>query len=192
MIGHSPMQLDEVQEINIVEHGRGLNFRNCPFTRTCWVVFLAFPPDFQTRDIIVQEVGLFGSVVNWIDNSRCCSRILLRCKVTLISRIPRSIVISEGNPMGDNGSSWTVPVFVLNNQQNDVLAGDEDPIPGNGNPHPEQPPTNAFVNNHFPGLFEAVHDLDEVRQENVNQGWEQPPLPHLVTWGDGPLTSAQH
>jgi hypothetical protein len=187
MIGRSPMQLDEVREINIVEHYRGLNFRNCPFTRTCWVMLLAFPLDFQTRDIIAQAVGLFGCVVNWIDNSRCRSRLLLWCKVTLISRIPRSIFISEGNPMGDNGSIWTVSVFVLNSQHNDVLAGDEDHIPCNGNPHPEQPPTDAADNNHFPGLFEVVQDLNEVQQENVNQGWEQPPLlSRLVTWGAGP------
>jgi hypothetical protein len=55
--------------------------------------------------------------------------------------------------MGDNGSIWAVSVFVLNSQHNDVLAGDEDPIPCNGNPHPEQPPTDAADNNHFPGLF---------------------------------------
>jgi hypothetical protein len=58
------MQLDEVREIVIVEHDRGINFRNCPFTRTCWIMFLAFPLDFQTREIISQAVGLFGSVIN--------------------------------------------------------------------------------------------------------------------------------
>jgi hypothetical protein len=137
MINLSPLQLDDIREIDIVEHDRGLNFRSCPFTRTCWIMFLAFPLDFQTHDIISQAVGLFGSVKNWIDNSRCHSRILLRCNVTLVSRIPRSIIISEGNPMGDHGNSWTVPVFVLSSHQNDVIAGDEDPIPANGNPHPE-------------------------------------------------------
>jgi hypothetical protein len=136
MISRSPMQLDELWEIVIVDHDRGINFRSCPFTRTCWIMFLSFPLDFQTREIISQAVGLFGSVINWIDNARCRSRLVLRCKVTLVSRIPRSIIISEGNPMGDQGNSWTVPVFVLNSAQNDVMVGDEDPIPGNSNPHP--------------------------------------------------------
>jgi hypothetical protein len=59
------------------------------------------------------------------------------------------------------------------------MAGDEDPIPGNGNPHLEHPQQNAANDNgnQFPGLFEAVQDLDEVHQENVNQGWELPPPP---------------
>jgi hypothetical protein len=49
--------------------------------------------------------------------------------------------------MGDQGNSWTVPVFVLNSVQNDVMAGDEDPIPGNGNPHPEHPQQNEANGN---------------------------------------------
>jgi hypothetical protein len=58
------MQLDEMREIEIVEHDRGINFCSCPFTCICWVLFLAFPLDFQTREIITQVVGLFGSVIN--------------------------------------------------------------------------------------------------------------------------------
>jgi hypothetical protein len=183
MISRSPMQLDIQREIVIVEHDRGINFRSCPFTRTCWIMFLAFPLDFQTREIISQVVGLFGSVINWIDNARCCSRLVLRCKVTLVSRIPRSIIISEGNPMGDHGHSWTVPVFVLNSAQNDVMAGDEDPVPGNGNPHPVHLQQNVNNGNGNPilGFFEAVQDLDEVQQANVDHGWELPPLPRPLS-----------
>jgi hypothetical protein len=153
MVNHSPYQLDAVREIVVEEHDRGLNLRNCPFTRTCWVMFLAFPLDFQTRDIISQAVGHFGTVITWTNNSRCKSRLLLRCKVTLVSRIPRSLLVCEGNAMGDNGSSWSVPVFVLDSKHADVLGADEDQIPPNGNPHP--------VNGHFlnanqnqnPGFF---------------------------------------
>jgi hypothetical protein len=61
MISRSPMQLDELREIEVVEHDRGVNFRSCPFTR---IMFLPFPLDFQTREIITQAVGLFGSVIN--------------------------------------------------------------------------------------------------------------------------------
>jgi hypothetical protein len=99
-------------------------------------MFLAFHLDFQTREILQQAVGLFGSIVTWIDKTRFRSRILLRCRVTFVSRIPRSIVISESGMVADGGHSWTVPVFVLDSNPNDVLPGDEDPIPPNGNPHP--------------------------------------------------------
>jgi hypothetical protein len=49
--------------LRLVEHDRGINLRNSPFSRTCWVMFLAFSLDFQTREILQQAVGLFGSVV---------------------------------------------------------------------------------------------------------------------------------
>lgn len=100
-------------------------------------------------------VGLFGMVVTWTDNSRCRSRVLLRCKLTRISRIPRSLIICEGGPVGDNGDSWTVLVFVLNSHMNDVVAADEDNIPTNANPHPENPNALHFNNvNPFTGNFE--------------------------------------
>jgi hypothetical protein len=84
-----------------------------------------------------------------------------------------------------------VPVFVLNSAQNDVMAGDENTILGNGNPHPEHPQQNEVNGNgnQFPGFFEAIQDLDEVHQENVNQGWElPPPLPRHKSIMKGELS----
>jgi len=122
-------------------------------------MFLAFSLDFQTRDIISQVVGHFGMVIMWTNNYRCKSRLLLRCKVTLVSRIPRSLLVCESNAVGDNGSSWSVPVFVLSSQQADELPVDEDQIPPNGNPHPVNAHflnVNQSQGNQFPGFFEDV------------------------------------
>jgi hypothetical protein len=138
-------------------------------------MFLAFPLDFQTRDILQQVVGLFGSVVTWTDNSRFQSRILLRCCVTFVSRIPGSIVISESGTVADGGHSWTVPVFVLDSNPNDVLPGDEDPIPLNGNTHPG---INQLMDVDHQEHFEDVEDLQEVQQANLDQGWQIPSPPH--------------
>lgn len=46
MINLSPNQLDVVREIVGEEHDRGCNLRACPFTRTCWIMFLDFPLEF--------------------------------------------------------------------------------------------------------------------------------------------------
>jgi len=54
-----------------------------------------------------------------------------------VSRIPRSLLVYEGNVGGNNGSSWTVLVFVLGlTQFTNEFGADEDQIPPNGNPHP--------------------------------------------------------
>jgi hypothetical protein len=74
----------------------------------------------------------------------------------MVSRIPGSIPICEGNVAGDSGSSWTVPIFVLNRFL--FLPVDEDLIPPNGNPHHAN---GHFLNeeNPMPGFFEDVGDL---------------------------------
>jgi hypothetical protein len=37
--------------------------------------------------------------------------------------------------------------------------------------------------NQIQGHFEDVGDLNEVQQENINQGWEQPPPPpRIMPW----------
>jgi hypothetical protein len=152
-------------------------------------MFLAFPLDYQTKEIISQAVGYFGSVITWTSNARCRSRILLRCKVSLISRIPRSLLICQGTAIGNHGSSWTVPVFVLSSNPTDEFPGDEDQIPPNGNPHPVNP---HFLHQMNPqgenlGFFEDVGDLDNIQQENIDQGWEAPQAgdqqDNLQGWG---------
>jgi hypothetical protein len=102
-------------------------------------------------------------------NSRCKSRLLLRCKVTLMSRIPRSIVISKSGTMADIGNSRTVPVFVLDSHPTDILPADEDPILPNGNPHPEVPiQVGEEENADLPGHFEDVGDLQDIQQNNID------------------------
>jgi hypothetical protein len=46
MINLSPHHIGNGRELRVVEHDRGINLRNSPFSRTCWVMFLAFPLDF--------------------------------------------------------------------------------------------------------------------------------------------------
>jgi hypothetical protein len=174
MINLSLHHFGDGRELRVVEHDRGINLRNSSFSRTFWVMLLAFPLDFQTREIVQQAVGLFGSIITWTDNSKFRYRILLRCRVTFVSRIPRSIVISESGTVADGGHSWIVPVFVLDSNSNDVLLGDEDPIPHNGNPHPE---VNQQMDEDHPGQFEDVGDLQEVQKANLDQGWQIPSPP---------------
>jgi len=44
--------------------------------------------------------------------------------------------VCQGSNIGNNGFSWTVLVYVLDSQHNDVLPTDEDPIPQNSNQCP--------------------------------------------------------
>lgn len=129
-------------------------------------MFLSVPLDFQTHEIISQAMGHIGTIATWTDNRHCKSRILLKCKVTRVSGIPCSMIICEGNPPGDGGNSWTVLVFVLSSQLNDVAARDEDQIPINGNPHSEQVQAqNNNQENPIQGNFEDAGDLNKVSRK---------------------------
>jgi hypothetical protein len=79
--------------------------------------------------------------------------------------------------VADGGHSWTVPVFVLDSNPNDVLPGDEDHIPPNGNPHPG---INQQTDVDHQGHFEDVGDLQDIQQANIDQGWQVPSPPHPV------------
>jgi hypothetical protein len=89
--------------------------------------------------------------------------------------MPRSIVISESGTVADGGHSWTVPVFVLDSNPNDVRTGDEDLIPPNGNPHPR---IHQQMDVDHQEHFEDVGDLQEVQQANLDQGWQIRSPPH--------------
>ena len=49
------------------------------------------------------------------------------------------------------------------------MAADEDPIPGDGNPHPL--PRHQNDNKHRP-FFEDLQDVQDVEQANVDDDWE--------------------
>jgi hypothetical protein len=185
MINLSPHHLGNDRVLRVVEHDRGINLRKSLFSRTCWVMFLAFALDFQTRELLQQVVGLFGSVVTWTENIRFRSRILLRCRVTFVSRIPRTIVISESSTVADGGHSWTVPVFVQDSNPNDVLPRDEDPIP------PMEIPTHWLISRWMRitrstlkmlGIYKKSNELILIRvgkshlpHPAQNDGWDEWP-----------------
>uniref|UniRef100_A0A0A9AZ37 Uncharacterized protein n=1 Tax=Arundo donax TaxID=35708 RepID=A0A0A9AZ37_ARUDO len=47
-----------------------------------------------------------------------------------------NLVISCGSVMRGNGTSWSVPVYILGRHFPNAFLGDEDPVPPNGDPHP--------------------------------------------------------
>jgi hypothetical protein len=151
-------------------------------------MLLCFPLDFQTRAYLEQAVNLFGNVLTWTNNDHCKTRVLMRCSVLHATKIPRSIIVCCSAVVGGAGQSWTVPVFVLNSVNNEVLPVDEDPLPHNGNPHPM--PGQQNEDHHQHDWFDDIQDLQAVDQANLDEGWE-PLMPNVAPaavnandWGD--------
>ncbi|CAN6164029.1 unnamed protein product [Urochloa humidicola] len=183
----------------VQRHDEAMNLRACNYIKQCWVMFLAFPLDYQTLDFIKAAVAPLGRLLHWFDGANK-SRILTQCLVISPERVPRSVVVSQGSVNGGFGRSWSVPVFILDGHFPDAFPADEDPVPYNGNPHPWNGPVhNINVNapqhwhheqmggqqgdqmdhgindQHWQAAQEdlAIHDADGV----ADQGWDAWPEP---------------
>lgn len=51
MIDISPFDFDGVSVLRVVKHDEAGNLRACPYTRECWIMFLAFPLDYQREGV---------------------------------------------------------------------------------------------------------------------------------------------
>ncbi|TVT99299.1 hypothetical protein EJB05_55348, partial [Eragrostis curvula] len=92
-----------------------------------------------TREFITAAVAPYGKVTLWNPTGNK-SKVILRAKVIELSRIPRSLIVSEVANIGGQGRSWTVPVYILSSRFTDNMMGDEEPLPLDGNPHPVNGP----------------------------------------------------
>ena len=135
----SPFILGQNDVVRVVKHDEGINARSCTYTRVCWLMFLAFPLDFQKDIYIRAAVAPYGRLLDWYhDENR--SRILAQALILSPDRVPRSLVVSRGTMIGGMGRSWTVPVYILNGHFPDAFPAEEDPVPFDGEPHSEHGP----------------------------------------------------
>ena len=115
-------------------------------------MFLGFPLDYQLPEFVRAAVSPFGHLLNWLEGPNKY-RVLSKCLLLSLERVPWSLVISQGTLIRGAGRSWSVLVFVLNGQFLDIFPQDEDPVPFDGNPQPAY----GFVNDANP---------------NAPQGWQ--------------------
>lgn len=130
----SPIAVNDNTELRVVKHDEAINLRACTYTRECWIMFLAFPLDYQNEGFVKAAVAPFGRMLFW-RQGRNKGVSLVHCMLLDPTRVPRSVVISQGSSIGGNGRSWSVPTYILGGNFL-VAPADEDPIPPDGNPHP--------------------------------------------------------
>ncbi|CAO2152121.1 unnamed protein product [Urochloa humidicola] len=195
----SPIPFGHGQLI-VQRHDEALNLRACNYIRQCWIMFLAFPLDYQNLDFIKASVAPFGRLLHWFDGPNK-SRILTQCLVLNPEGVPRSVVVSQGSVNGGNGRSWSVPVYILGGYFPDAFPGEEDPIPNNGNPHPIHGPVhNVNINAPQHWHHEQVggdphqqdHGMNEAHQQAAQEDLVVHPLENAAEWPAWPAEAADN
>lgn len=139
LVRDSPFNLGQNHVVRVVKHDEGINHRSCTYIRICWLMFLAFPLDFQKELSIRAAVAPYGWLLEWYRDENK-SRILVQVLLLSPDRVPRSLIVSRGTVIGGMGHSWSIPVYILDGHFPDAFPADEDPDPFDGEPHPEHPP----------------------------------------------------
>ena len=186
LVAVPPVPFGNGRLLSFARHDEGENFRATTYTRVGWIMLLNLHMDYRNDEFLRETVGKFGKMKTWLRDDPSPSRTLVRCAYGGARDIPRSIVIREPQRHGGVVVSWTVPVFILNSEPADILPGDEDPEPLDGNPHPlpGQGPVlhvndanedwqPANVEQDMPGwgnwAAEAAGDNDHQQQDNEQQ-----------------------
>ena len=123
--------------MRIIPQHRGINHRAATFTHDVWLMLVNFPQECWNLDTIITSMAPYGRLLVWNRENDFRARILVKIRAYDIDRIPLSIVLLQNATDVGHGDSWSCPTFILSSEMLGVQAGDEDPLPPDGqNPHP--------------------------------------------------------
>lgn len=106
LVQNSLLNLGHNHVVRVVNDDEGINARDCVYTRSVWLMFLAFPLDFQKDVYMRAAVAPYGRLLAWYTDENK-SRILVRA---LIYPEPRSHLTQPGGVSWDlDGRQW--PIF---------------------------------------------------------------------------------
>jgi hypothetical protein len=89
MIDISPIDFGGIATLRVVKHDEAINMRSCPYTRECWIMFLAFPLDYQREEFIDVAMAAFRRRLYWHRGPNK-TRSLVKCLLLHPERVPHS------------------------------------------------------------------------------------------------------
>src|SRR4051812_33844155 len=107
-IRESPHQLEPWGEdvlFSFVPHDEGPNMRLCPFAYSAWVLFLAFPMDYQTDHYINKAVSCFAKLDLWHRRGHNKERVLVCVLISDLAQVPHSLVVRRVGSLPSRGRS---------------------------------------------------------------------------------------
>ena len=186
-IREGPHALSEDSTFSLVPHDESINMRMPAFEYEAWVMFLAFPMDYQTEHYVHKAVSHFGKMLAWPRPGQNKARVLVKCHIKDVAEVPHSLVITRVGLLPGLARSWSVQVYVLNGRNTiPNLVGNEDTPPLlNASPHPYQLP--------YYTLMQQARIDEMVTQDALNaEAWNAPEPVNDVQnngWGVWPVVT---
>lgn len=170
-IRESPHQLDPFDDnvtFSLIPHDEGENMRLCPFQYVAWILFLAFPMDYQTDHYINKAVSCFGKLELWHKPGQNKERVLVRVIINDIALVPHSLVVRRSSQLPGMGRSWSVPVYILNGRNTipGLVGNEDDAPPMNASPHLYELP-------YLSAAQQWQFDHQQWVQQQVDDAWNQ-------------------
>lgn len=110
LVEGSPHNYADVR-FRFVRHNQGQNWRRLDFNRECWLLLMGFPLDYWHSGCIQSAISAFGRVINWENDQRNLTRLVVKAKVLDLERVPQFTVVTDAEDF--HGHSWTVQCEVI-------------------------------------------------------------------------------
>lgn len=134
LISRGPIPFDNVH-IVFQKHNEGMNWRSFNLNREVWLLLVGFPADLRNFHELSNAVAGFGKLLVWDRVKTTDAAVAIKVRIDVLQDIPISIVVSDANQLMSH--SWTCPVVIFQDQPLGGPLAEEDPIPVDGNPHPD-------------------------------------------------------
>uniref|UniRef100_A0A0A9B1C7 DUF7597 domain-containing protein n=1 Tax=Arundo donax TaxID=35708 RepID=A0A0A9B1C7_ARUDO len=87
----SPHNIDGFR-VRFIRHDKARNFRDAPYHRNGWILFLGFPLDYMTLEHVDEACASFGKMIYWHDYPENKGFVLVKCLYDDAESVPRSLV----------------------------------------------------------------------------------------------------
>ena len=103
LISASPIQFGH-GHIRVLKHDEAKNFTSCVYSRESWIMFLGFSLDYQLPKFVKAVVAPFSHLLSWLEGPNK-SRVLTKCLLLELARVPKHLIVSQDTLLGGTGRS---------------------------------------------------------------------------------------
>jgi hypothetical protein len=178
---------------SVIMFVNGINKHSSVMTHDVRCMLLNYPQQLWDPETVMRTFNQFGRFLVWKDCSNR-ARVLVKFRAHNVDTLPLSVVV--GKNLSDDGQTdtWTCPMILLSTTMLGGHAGDEDPLPPNGeNPYPMPLIHAGFWHDaNMEPQMDDMADVGDNIQEEPADGHHAAPAPMAAPVAANGILSPQH